>query len=196
MLPTIFERNGTGFVVDKFNSETLWVFSEPIIARRLYNGVLLKLDKRGWQFISGRKVDHSSGESVAEWHKIFPKATLGQLLRKQFPESPFSYIEAFEDAQLLFPEMTYDNGFYTLVGYGIGETEEPALIPLDQAEQLSDINSIDFTQLDTGETFKALQSALAPMRDSVHGVLFSPQAGDGRRAQLLVTDFDWDGYDD
>ena len=193
MLPTIFERDATGFVTRKFNPEALWVFSEPFIARRLYDGVTLKLDNDGWKFISGR-LAKKDGTIEDEWHKIFPKASLMQLIKHQMPESPFAYIEAFEDAQLLFPEMEYSNGLYTLVGYGIGGEEEPALVPYDQAEQLSDVNQLDLTTMDASEAYDTLKTALEPMRGIVYGVLFTA-VEDSRRAQLLITDYDWEEND-
>jgi hypothetical protein len=199
-----FKRENNYFI-PVANDNIDWFFNEPSIARREYNGVLMRhtlghKGYEGWQFyVSPSDSYPVSGESewtidapITGWHPVYPKANMVQQflqsLKGQWDaqNSPFKYVEEFANAELLFSE-DYPLGEYWLM------PEEKYLIPVDCAEQISNFNELEFHTLNSvEETFLALQHAMSPLRDNVYGVIFTSGFN---RARIRPSDFDWSNYE-
>lgn len=198
-----FERVD-GYIVPVAKKDADWFFNEPSIARREYEGVLMKLTPgnkgyEGWQFYVPPGQPLVSGESewtidapVTGWHPVYPKANMFQQLRQSLrgkwdtQHSPFKYVQAFEGAELLFSE-DHPLGEYWLM------IEEEYLIPVDCAEQISNINELEFHKLnDVEEVYEVLQKAMAPLRNNIHGIIFSYGSN---KARIRPSDFDWNNYE-
>ncbi len=188
-----------GPIIPVANPDCEWFFSEPSIARREYKGELLRLTPgkngyEGWQYYVKQRAFVRDGEQPVQsgWHPIYPRANFGrQLLQALKAEwdtqhSSYKYVQEFEDAKLLFSE-DYPLGEYWLL------PEEQYLIPVDNAEQISNINELELHTLGSvEEVFAALQKAMAPLRDNVHGVIFSHGL---HKARIRPYDFDWNDYE-
>jgi hypothetical protein len=194
----------SGKIVPIATEGSEWFFTEPSNAQREYGGILMALTTgnrgyEGWQFYVPPGQSLVSGESewtidapVTGWHPVYPKANMFQQLRQSLKgkwdtqHSPFKYVQAFEDAELMFSD-DYPPGEYWLL------PEEKQLIPVSCAEQISNINELEIHKIkDVEEVFSVLQKAMAPLRDNIYGVIFTRNA---TKARIRPTDFDWTNYE-
>lgn len=193
-----------GYFIPQANPEAEWFFNEPTVATREYKGKLLRLTETGWEFYVQGKAFSQVGEftltdPVHGWHPVYPKVSYLrqalQVLQNTWSErnSPYKYVQQFEDAECPFTD-EYKLGEYWLV-----EDDPWYLVPVNKAEQLSNINELEFYRWTKNapsrvdEVFYAVQEALAPMRNEIFGVIFTSE--NGRRASVRVNDFDWKAYD-
>jgi hypothetical protein len=184
-----FKREN-GFIVPVANDDSDWFFNEPSVARREYQGELLLFSPENGYYEGWKYQSRTIGPDgwTWDWAPIYPKVgffgQLKQVLTRQWAavNSPYKYVQKFEDAELLFTE-DYDYGEYWLM------LDEEYLIPVDHAEQLSDINILEIHTLSSVEdTFYALQKAMEPMKNHVYGVIFTHESS---RARIRLSDFDW-----
>lgn len=156
-----------------------WFFTQQSVATREYNGHLMRNTVKGWQFWDRD-----------EWTDVYPKVSW--LSRLLFPSaiklSPFLFESAFESATV-----EYTDGEYPLGEYWLVPGDEWKLIPVDYAEQLGNINSLELHKIgDPAVVFVTLQSALEVLREDIYGVIFT---SGNNRARVRPRDFDWTGYD-
>lgn len=169
------------------NPETEWFFNEPSIATREYDGILMRKGKKGWEFYTPLQV---LGHTDANWENVyvqnsFFRQVLQSLQNKwQKRQSNFSLVQEFEDAESPFTE-EYENGEYWLV------KDDPwYLVPVDQAEQLSNINDLDLHKFDSPQdVFDALRDTLELLKDEIYGVIFTGPAG--QRVRVRPQDFEY-----
>jgi hypothetical protein len=204
MIEPFKRANGHGHIIAEANVKADWFFTEPTIARREYDGILMALTPgkkgyEGWQYYQPFEVHYDfpgdpqqvTSHTPSGWHAVYPKLSIyRQTLRAlagKWSErvSPFKHVQVFEDAELMF-SVDYPYGEYWLL------VNELQLIPVDSAEQISNINDLDLTS-GVEEAFADLQKTMFLLKDSVYGVIFT--AKDGRKARVRPADFDWDNYD-
>lgn len=192
-----FLRDTRGFFCKAKSNDVDWFYNEPSVATREYEGHLLRLTEDGWQywqsFEASTPVDdphNITGYQKAGWKPVYPKVSylrqmlqvLGNTWRDR--NSPYPFVQQFEDAESPFTD-EYELGEYWLV-----EGDPWYLVPVNKAEQVGNVNSLELHKLgDVNAVFEALQDALAPLRDSVYGVIFTTE--DGRRTRVRPRDFDW-----
>lgn len=171
-----------------------WFFTEPSVATREYNGYLMRQTDVGWEYHN--TFEATDDESV--WLPVYPKVNYLkqalQVLQNEWKtrNSPFLHVQEFEDAESPFTD-EYEKGEYWLVP-GEHPQDNHTLVPVNKAEQLSNINALDLHLIDEPkDVFIALQQALKPMRDDIYGVIFTNE--NGQRARIRPRDFDWSNYD-
>ncbi len=182
------------YFTSELNPEADWFFNEPSIATREYDGILMRKVKKGWQFYTPFDVYLDDDQIVldheANWEDVYIKNSffrqLLQSLQNKWSErqSNFNHVQQFEDAESPFTE-EYENGEYWLV-----KGDPWYLVPVDQAEQLSNINDLDLHKLDTPqEVFDALRDTLELLKDEIYGVIFTGPAG--QRVRVRPQDFEY-----
>jgi hypothetical protein len=174
VFPTIFEKEA-GFVVPKINSEAAWVFTDPSIAYRQYDGQTVLL-KRSWIF----------------WKKWYARHHL--IPGSWVPTKELEIQEKLSRA-LEYPPLEHDflgsgkykPGYYELVN----DYRVPRLVG-ENNEQAGNVNSMEihFNE-DVEDVFYSLARSLA--NSGYRGVLFKSRQKDDKVAQLLRKDFDWNG---
>lgn len=181
-----------GHYVPVANADAEWFFDEPAVATREYNGHLMRQTVRGWEY-------HRPGLAKFDgWHAVYPKVnyfrqTLQVLANRwRIRNSPYVFVEEFEAALSPFTD-EYPRGEYWLVP---GEPEQPwTLVPVNLAEQLSNINELDLHKLpDVETTFNVLKKAVYTLKDNIYGIIFT--AADGKRVHVKPDNFDWTEYAD
>lgn len=187
-----------GCFIPVANPEAEWFFSEPSIATREYQGHLMRQTDTGWQYWQPRywkTIDNESKMLVpGNWQPVYPRVSYFrqalQVLSNTWRDrnSPYKYVQEFEDAESPFTD-EYEVGEYWLV-----EDKSWFLVPVNKAEQLSNINEVGIHEIgNVEEIFESLQNALAPLRNNIYGVIFTGR--DGRRVRVRPNDFDWTQYD-
>lgn len=179
------------------NPDAEWFFTQPSIARREYNGQLLLLTPgkkgyEGWQYQQPLEWCIGDNGRMWEWSPIYPKVGIfGQFLQSlrgkwAVRNSPYVHVQEFEDAELMFTE-DYDYGEYWLL------LDDLQLVPVDHAEQISNINELEIHTLDSvADVFDAVQKAMVPLRDNVYGVIFTCGLN---KVRIRPSDFDWENYE-
>lgn len=177
MIPTLLERNAVGYVTPEINPDCTWINEELTVATREYDGIKLRKGKI-WQYAT-----------VGGWANVYPKRTLWQHIIGEQPDSTFVMLDELENAESPFTDVL-DRGEYWLVPPGKhGKSDVHTLIPVDKADQISNINELELHEQDPADTFDLLRNVFATMRRSVYGVIFTTK--DGKQARLRSTDFDW-----
>jgi hypothetical protein len=192
-----------GKIVPVATEGSEWFFTKPSNAQREYEGILMALTPgrrgyEGWQYYVPMHLDILDDGTVVTdntdygWHPVYPRVSLPEQLMRSIKgewnriDSPFEYVDQFEEAELLFSE-DYPIGEYWLL------PEEKYLIPVNCAEQISNINELAIHKIqDVEKVFVALQRAMRPLRNNVYGVIFNRN---GTRARIRPSDFDWEEYE-
>lgn len=191
-----------GYLTPVANEAARWFFTEKTIATREYKGKLLRQTKNGWEHYEPTRVFYDypgdsqqvTGYKAAGWQPIYPKVSYFrqalQVLKNTWRDrnSSYPFVQQFEDAESPFTD-EYEIGEYWLV-----EGKPWFLVPVNKAEQISNINEIEIHNLaDPASVFEVLQDAFVPLRNNVYGVIFTTE--NGRRTRIRVNDFDWQEYD-
>jgi hypothetical protein len=192
-----------GYLISEPNPEANWWFTESWTATREYNGHLMRHTKTGWQYYRPYRAYKSSdktvlGEDEFGWLPVYPRVNFVRRVLQvlsntwRLRNSPYLFVDEFEEAESPFTD-EYELGEYWLVPQEPGE--KFLLVPVDKAEQLSNINSLEIHEIDDpAEVFRMLQEAILPLRDNVYGIIFTGR--DGRRVRVRPKDFDWPSYKD
>lgn len=199
----LFKRKlSTGYFIPEMNRDVNWFLNEKTIATREYNGHLLRHTEEGWEYYRPIVVHEADDQTVLGyespvWNRIYPKVSYFkqalQIITNTWSNrnSTYLFVDEFEKAESPFTE-EYEFGEYWLVPQLPGE--QYLLVPVNKAEQLSNINELDLHTLkDTATVFDTLQEAMLPLRHNLYGVIFT--TADGRRTRVRPQDFDWTQYD-
>lgn len=195
-----------GYIVPEANADAKWFFSEPSIARREYKGDLMRLTPgvnghEGWQYYVPPTNVVSPGSQftidapVSGWYPVYPKQSLRKQIKRAFKGkwaetvTTFDKCLEFESADLWSQDKTaYAYGEYWLVA----EAGYHLLIPVDEAEQISNLNELNFHELDTAAAFDAIQKVMYLLRAEIYGVIFTSTYG--HKVRIRPTDFNWENY--
>lgn len=192
-----FLRSASHTFTAEPNPKAEWFFNEPCIATREYDGILMRnTTEHGWQFYTPFEVYTADdqtvlGHSNANWQDVYVKngffKQLLQSLKNEWRDrqSNFSYVQEFEDADSPFTE-EYELGEYWLV-----RGESWYLVPVEQAEQLSNVNELELHKLNTPEdVFNILSDVLELLKDEIYGVIFTNSAG--KKVRVRPGDFHYE----